>query len=252
MNRAKYYAALGRQTQQQVNGQEAILNAAGKTSLQHLAYILATAHWETGGTFGPETENLTYTSTARLRAVWPKRFPTDASAAPYVRNPRALANKVYGNRADLGNGGGDDGYNFRGRGLGMITGRANYAKWGLTGNPEKALELPTAVRILFDGLTKGMFTGKRIGDYDNYKDMRRAINPDGNGATIAALAVKYEKALREAGYAPGTAGLRPAAEGGVVLAPIAVGAASGGNIWPYVTAAGIVLAIIIAIRVFKK
>lgn len=252
MNRSKYYAALGKQTQQQVNGQEAILNAAGKTSLQHLAYILATAHWETGGTFGPETENLTYTSTARLRAVWPKRFPTDASAAPYVRNPRALANKVYGSRADLGNGGGDDGYNFRGRGLAQITGRANYAKWGLTGNPEKALELPTAVRILFDGLTKGMFTGKRIGDYDNYKDMRRAINPDGNGATIAALAVKYEKALREAGYAPGTAGLRPAAEGGVVLAPIAVGAASGGSIWPYVIAAGIVLAIIIAIRVFKK
>lgn len=254
MNRKAYFAVLGKHTQQQVDGQSAILDEAIRrgASLTLTAYALATAKHETGGTFGPVTENLTYTNATHIKAVWPKRFPTVASAEPYVRNPKGLANKVYGNRADLGNGGGDDGYNFRGRGLAQITGRANYAKWGIEGTPEKALELPTAVRILFDGLTKGMFTGKRIGDYDNYKDMRRAINPDGNGATIAALAAKYEKALREAGYAPGTAGLRPAAESGVVLAPIAVGAASGGNIWPYVIAAGILLSIIIAIRVFKK
>ena len=36
-------------------------------------------------------EGLTYTTVGRLRAVWPKRFPTDESAAPFVRNPQALA-----------------------------------------------------------------------------------------------------------------------------------------------------------------
>lgn len=249
MNRKKYYAALGKHTQEQVNGQEAILNAAGSTSLQHLAYILATAHWETGGTFGPTTENLNYTTAKRIRQVWPSRFPTDASAAPYVRNPRGLAGKVYGNRKDLGNTGELDGWHFRGRGLAQITGRANYAKFGLDGKPEDALKLPVAVRILFDGLTKGMFTGRKLADYDNYKDMRRAINPDANGATIAALTMKYEQALREAGYKPGPA--RPAVEGGAVLAPIAIGVASGQWL-PWLAVAAIVLAIVIVVRVVKK
>src|SRR5690606_20396308 len=150
-------------TQQQVRGQEAILNAAKGTPLKHRAYILATARHETGGTFGPTTENLNYTTAARIRQVWPSRFPTVSSATRYVRNPEKLANKVYGGR--LGNTNTGDGWRFRGRGLAQITGRANYAKWGLEDTPEKALELPTAVRILFDGLTKGMFTGRKLADY---------------------------------------------------------------------------------------
>lgn len=253
MNRKKFYAALGKHTQEQVNGQEAILDEAIRrgTSLQHLAYILATAKHETGGSFGPTTENLNYTTVKRIRAVWPKRFPTDASAAPYVKNPRALAGKVYGDRKDLGNTGVLDGWHFRGRGLAQITGRGNYAKWGLTeATADKALELPTAVRILFDGLTKGMFTGKKLSDYDNYKDMRQAINGDGalNGATIAGYAMQYEKALREAGYGSVT---RPIGEAGAVVVPVVVGLASGDWL-PWLIVAGIVLAVTVAVRVLKK
>lgn len=59
------------------------------------------------------------------------RFATTASAQPFERNPRALANKVYGGR--MGNTQPDDGWNFRGRAAG-ITGRTNYGwlgdKWG--------------------------------------------------------------------------------------------------------------------------
>lgn len=252
MNRKKFYAALGKHTQQQVNGQEAILDEASKrgTPLQHLAYILATAKHETGGSFGPTTENLNYTTAARIRAVWPKRFPTLASAEPYVRNPEKLANKVYGDRADIGNVNIGDGWLYRGRGLAQITGRGNYAKFGIEKNPEKALELPTAVRILFDGLTKGMFTGKKLSDYKDYKPMRAAINADGalNGATIAAMAQKYESALREAGYGSVT---RPVGEAGAVVVPVVVGLASGDWL-PWLVVAGIVLAVIVAVRVLKK
>lgn len=252
MNRKKFYASLGKHTQEQVNGQEAILDEAERrgTSLQHLAYILATAKHETGGSFGPTTENLNYTTVSRIRAVWPKRFPTDASAAPYVRNPEGLANKVYGNRADIGNKYPGDGWRFRGRGLAQITGRGNYAKFGIDAHPERALQLEVAVRILFDGLTKGMFTGKKLSDYDNYKDMRRAINADVslNGATIAGYAQHYEKALREAGYGSVT---RPVGEAGAVVVPVVVGLASGDWL-PWLAVAGIVFAVIVAVRVLKK
>lgn len=73
------------------------------------------------------SENLNY-SAPRLRVVWPKRFPTDAIAEQYARNPMKLANFVYANRE--GNGGPEtgDGWLFRGAGLLQITFRNNHAK----------------------------------------------------------------------------------------------------------------------------
>lgn len=253
MNRKTYYATLRTKlTQQQVDGQEAILNEAERrgTPLKHAAYCLATADWETGGTFGPVTENLNYTTAARIKQVWPKRFPTLASAEPFVRNPEKLANKVYGDREDLGNTQPGDGYRYRGRGLAQITGRGNYRKFGLEDRPEDALKLPTAVMILFDGLTKGMFTSKKLSDFDNYKDMRRAINPDANGATIAALAQKYEAALVAAGYGKGTA---DAVGGAVAAGTGAVVVVQDPSLWPWVVGAAILAVVIFAIvKAFRK
>jgi len=72
-------------------------------------------------------ENLYYTTPARLNAIF-SAITTDAEAALYVRNPKALANKVYANRNGNGDEASGDGWEFRGRGLFQLTGRANYKK----------------------------------------------------------------------------------------------------------------------------
>ena len=90
----------------------------------------------------PQEENLSYRA-ARLCQVWPGRFPTLASAAPYAFNPQALGDKVYGGR--MGNGP-NEGYRNRGRGLIQLTGRDNLMRYGqligqdLIGNPDLLME----------------------------------------------------------------------------------------------------------------
>lgn len=228
MDRAAFYASLRRRdsgvfgtslTQGQVDGCEAILAEGERrgTPRNELAYLLATPYHETGGKMLPNAENLTYTSAARIRAVWPSRFPSLESAKPFVRNPRGLANKVYNGR--LGNRpGSDDGYAFRGRGLPHLTGRANYAKASaaigvdLVAEPERALELPIAVKVLFDGLGQGWFTGRGLPDFIDANDeadgedgrefagARRTVNGSDQALRIAGYALSFEAALTVAGY----------------------------------------------------
>ena len=222
MNRAAFYAALRRRTSgvfgtalsaPQVRGLEAILDEAGRrgTSLLHLASILAEGYHETGGKMQPVEENLIY-SAKRLTQVWPGRFPTLASAPPNAGNAQKLANKVYGGR--LGNTGSDDGWRYRGRGLSQITGRDNYTKFGIAGDPDQARNMATAVRILFDGMERGLFTGKRLAVYDflvtakppvpayRYYASRAIINDDvaTNGKHIETFGKAFEVALKAATY----------------------------------------------------
>lgn len=99
-------------------------------------------------------ENLRYGSAARIRAVWPTRFPTAASAAPFVRQPEKLANLVYAGRMGNGPPSSGDGWRFRGRGIIHLTGRENYRRAGLEATPDAAADPATAVRIACDYWTE--------------------------------------------------------------------------------------------------
>ena len=108
------------------------------TTPRRVAHFLAQVGHESARLTVTE-ESLFYRTAGRIQAIWPSRFLTESDAQPYVANPRALANLVYGGR--MGNVGTDDGWNFRGRGLIQTTGRRNFTRlvevFGLA-SPEKA------------------------------------------------------------------------------------------------------------------
>lgn len=200
----------GRLDQAQVDGLTILLDGApAGMDVRQLAYCLATAFHETGARMTPIEENLVYTSAASIRRVWPSRFATDESAAPFVRQPQALANEVYNGR--MGNReGSDDGWTYRGRGYVQITGRDNYRRAGtslavdLEGAPDRALEPTIAMLVTYRGMSEGWFTGKRLDQYfsNDVTDpigARKIISSD-SAETIAEYWQDFLTALQAAGY----------------------------------------------------
>lgn len=118
--------------------------------LRAAAFLAQIAHESMGLT--RLVENLNY-SAPRLRQVWPRRFPTDAVANAFARQPEKLANSVYANRNGNGPPESGDGFRYRGRGFIQLTGRANYREFGrllgadLEGNPDLAAEPSVAFRV---------------------------------------------------------------------------------------------------------
>lgn len=88
--------------------------------LQH--YLAQIAH--ESGELNNIEENLNY-SADRLLVVFPKYF-NRGNVSEYARNPKKIGNRVYANRMGNGNEASGDGYNYRGRGIIMLTGRSNY------------------------------------------------------------------------------------------------------------------------------
>ena len=89
---------------------------------------------------------------------------------------------------------------YYGRGLVQLTWKDNYAKYGLEKTPDKALEWESSLFVLFDGMTKGLFTGKKLDDYINdnkrdYINARRIINGTDRAKEIAQIADAYRTAL---------------------------------------------------------
>lgn len=106
------------------------------STMDRLCAFLAQTGYESSA-FSRLTENLNYSTALRLTKVWPKRFSTEAMAAPYVANPQKLANFVYANRMGNGDVASGDGFRYRGRGIIQVTGRSNYQ----SASKELALDL---------------------------------------------------------------------------------------------------------------
>jgi hypothetical protein len=92
---------------------------------------------------------------------------------------------------------------YYGRGLVQLTWKANYERYKIANTPEKALEWPTSLFVMFDGMTKGIFTGKKLSDYiadgrRDYVNARRIINGTDRAKEIAAIADDYRDAIIKA------------------------------------------------------
>jgi hypothetical protein len=135
-----------------------------------LAYALGTAYHETDKTFGPIAE--------------------------YGHG----AGRPYG-VADA-----ETGQTYYGRGLVQLTWRKNYKICGdlidvdLVHDPERALELGCAIPIMFKGMERGLFTGKKLADYfhgdvEDWVHARRIINGLDRAEAIAGYARLFYAAL---------------------------------------------------------
>lgn len=182
----KYREEIDHLDPDQVRGLEFLLDRLSTDSfnLRQSAYFLATIAHETGWTFQPVKEK---GGRAYLSKYW--------------TNPKL--------RKNLGNTRPEDAYDFAGKGYVQITGRANYEKFGLDDEPEKALEPEIAYAVASRGMREGLFTGKRLSDYvsdsmpvkPDYKNARRVINGTDRAADIANLARKFEAILSSSGEA---------------------------------------------------
>ena len=196
-------AAAGRDAQAAIDGFMAVkewMDQRGILTPRRRAHLFGQCAHESVG-YTRTIENLNY-SAHRLMVVWPRRFPTLREAEQYARQPKMLANKVYGGR--MGNREPGDGWRYRGRGWLQLTGRNNYrqscAPLGidLEAQPEIAREPSTAWRIAARYLGVREWAGKTAlewADENNTRQVTRIVNGGLNGLddrikrTAAALAV---------------------------------------------------------------
>lgn len=234
VNLAAFFTALRRResgvfgtslSQAQVDGCEGVLAEciALRLDLGQAAYVLATAYGETGGKMQPLEENLSY-SAKRIPQVFSRSRRQGVAVSDLARDPVALANTVYGGewgKKNLGNVAPFDGWDFRGRGIGQITGRRNYAKWGarlgvnLLDDPDRLVDdFDLSVRALVRPMLEGWATGHKLADYvsgahRDYHHARRVWNGMFDAGKYAGYAVAFERALAEAGYGHRVAPQRP-------------------------------------------
>lgn len=164
----------GNLRQEQVEGIDAILDewdARKLTDLRWLAYMLATTYHETNKTMQPVREAYW------LSEDWRRR------------------NLRY--------------YPWYGRGYVQLTWEENYRKMGallgvdLLGNLDLAMDPRIAAAIMFEGMIRGDFTGKKLEQYfatdkDDPVNARRIINGTDKADLIAGYHREFLKDLRGA------------------------------------------------------
>lgn len=165
-----------------------------------LPHFIAQVCAETGGLESLE-EDLSY-SAERLCRVWPRRFPSLEAAKPFARNPKALAEKVYGGR--MGNVRPGDGYRYRGGGALMTTGRANYRAAGFEADPDR---LRTPAAAIAAALTFWSDNDcNALADADDVEALRRRVN--GGTIGLAECRAYFDKAKTALRVIPAQAKLK--------------------------------------------
>jgi len=183
----------GRLKQAQVGGLTAILDRWEGTMPggddRWLAYMLATAHHETGRTMQAVRETFAATDD-RAIAILERSFAAGKLArvkTPYWRRDAA-------------------GRSWLGRGLVQLTHRRNYEAMAretgidLVARPDRAMEPGVAVAILFAGMIGGSFTGRRLADCfspakEDWKGARRIVNGLDRAELVAGYARAYYGAI---------------------------------------------------------
>lgn len=185
--------------QSQVDGLTAILDKwegeMPKDDDRWLAYMLGTAHHETGRTMQAVRETFASTDDKAI-AILEKAFK--AGKLPWVSKP-------YWRKDSKGR-------SWLGRGLVQLTHEYNYTKMAketgidLVGDPSQAMNLGVAVEIMFKGMIKGSFTGKKLGDFfsttkEDWRNARKIINGLEKADLVASYAKNYYGAIS---YTTGT------------------------------------------------
>jgi hypothetical protein len=214
VNRTAFYAAIkpefgGKLSQRQVDGMNAILDAAKGLPMHYQAHVLAHVKRETGGGMYPIKET-----------VMPHHKDQNPSDAEVIRRLDVAFAKgqLKGVKSPYWRLG------AFGRAQIQITHDKNYAKFGIK-NYADALKLDVSARIAVEGMSKGMFTGRKLSDYDfpsaldapPDKNPRRIVNgKDGSDAEVAKSHRQFYEALKAADVEPYFA------DPGFALKPIAV------------------------------
>ena len=143
---------------------------------QRMAAFIGQCGHESAG-FRTLNENLNY-SAQGLRNTWPKRFPDDATANAYARQPEKIANKVYADRMGNGNEASGEGWRYHGRGLIQLTGKANYQAAGTALGVDLVSSPDQVAAPEYAALTAGWF-------WDSHKLNALADKQDNTGITKA-------------------------------------------------------------------
>ena len=190
----------GRLSQHQVDGLKRIVEYGEEWGYDpdDLAYVLSTAKHETGGWMQPIREGAhrfgpDYTDASAKRAV------ASIHAKGIISTNYALPSGPYGQ-------------SYYGRGLVQITWYDNYLKFArilgvpLDQNPDLALEWDHALDILFLGMRDGVFTGRKLSDFNlpaEFKQARVIVNADshkkwGGSERIDDRLARYARTFAEA------------------------------------------------------
>lgn len=166
----EYVAAL-------LDGMDELREAGILESPYRLCHFMAQVAHETGG-FTIIRESLHYTSTKRIREVWPARFRNkpDDELKPLVKNGIALGDAVYMGR--MGNSMPGDGYAYRGGGFLQTTGKEaveSYAK-ALGLKPSPALLDDIGVTLRFACLEWKESNCCEYADENDLTKVSKAIN----------------------------------------------------------------------------